>query len=302
MKPDIAFLGNYTKDTIVSAAGTRVVDGGAFNYGAHVASSMGLRVAAVTRLAKEDWHVVRNLEDMGIDVRARATPHSTCLRLEYPTANVDERVIYVTSTAGAFTADQVQELEVPAFVVGPTLRGEVGLEVIELLAGKKALLAVDVQGWVRVERDAVLRYEAWPQQREFLRHVDILKTDAVEAEMLTGESDIRAAAQALAAFGPEEVVLTHRNGLLVHARGGVFEAGFFPRELVGRSGRGDTCLASYVARRLSHSPAEATIWAAAATSLKMEAEGPFRRTAAEVEDLIRERYDGRDPGHYGQDG
>ncbi len=302
MKRDIVFLGNYTKDTIVSAAGTRVVDGGAFNYGAHVASSMGLRVAAVTRLAKEDWQVVRHLEDMGIDVRARATPHSTCLRLEYPTANVDERVIYVTSTAGAFTTDQVQELEAPAFVVGPTLRGEVGLDVIEVLAGKKALLAVDVQGWVRVEQDGVLRYEAWPEQHEFLGHVDILKTDAVEAEMLTGETDIRAAAQALAAFGPEEVVLTHRNGLLVHARGSVFEAGFFPRELVGRSGRGDTCLASYVARRLSHSPAEATVWAAAATSLKMEAEGPFRRTTADVEDLIRERYDGRDPRDHTQVG
>jgi hypothetical protein len=28
---DIAFVGAYTQDTIVSAAGTRVVDGGAFH-------------------------------------------------------------------------------------------------------------------------------------------------------------------------------------------------------------------------------------------------------------------------------
>ena len=45
---DIAFVGHYTQDTIVSASGTRVVDGGAFNYGAHVAARMGLRVAAVS--------------------------------------------------------------------------------------------------------------------------------------------------------------------------------------------------------------------------------------------------------------
>ena len=38
---DIAFLGHYTKDTIVSAEGTRVVDGGAFNYGSHAAARMG---------------------------------------------------------------------------------------------------------------------------------------------------------------------------------------------------------------------------------------------------------------------
>ena len=45
------------------------------------------------------------------------------------------------------------------------------------------------------------------------------------------------------------------------------------------------------ARRLTASPAEATIWAAAVTSLKMEAEGPFRREINEVEELIRGMYE-----------
>jgi hypothetical protein len=44
---------------------------------------------------------------------------------------------------------------------------------------------------------------------------------------------------------------------------------------------------------LSATPAEATVWAAAVTSLKLEAEGPFRREIGEVEALIRARY-GRD--------
>ncbi|NIV39707.1 MAG: hypothetical protein GWN58_62970, partial [Anaerolineae bacterium] len=100
---DLAFLGHYTKDTIVSPAGTRVVDGGAFNYGAHVAVRMGLKVAAVTRLAREDLHVVQELRQLGVDVFARTTPQSTRLRLEYPTSDIDERVITVTSRAGPFT-------------------------------------------------------------------------------------------------------------------------------------------------------------------------------------------------------
>ena len=58
MTYDIALLGHYTKDTIVSASGTRVVDGGACNYGANVAARMGLRTAVVTRLAKADFHIV----------------------------------------------------------------------------------------------------------------------------------------------------------------------------------------------------------------------------------------------------
>ena len=34
---DFVTVGNYTKDTIVSAAGTRYVDGGGYNYAAHAA-------------------------------------------------------------------------------------------------------------------------------------------------------------------------------------------------------------------------------------------------------------------------
>jgi sugar/nucleoside kinase (ribokinase family) len=287
---EIAFLGNYTQDTIVSAAGTRVVDGGAFNYGAQVAARMGLRVAAITRLSREDWRVVEALAALGIDVFAEATPHSTCLRLEYPSSNPDERILYVASSAGSFTPAQVAGIEARAFVLGPSFRGEVGLDVLRALAAKGAQIAADVQGWVRVVREGKLAYEAWPEAQRFLAQVGTLKADAVEAERLTGDADLRRAARLLAELGPGEIVLTHRDGLLVLAEGQFHEAGFYPAALVGRSGRGDTCLAAYVSKRLTAPPEEATIWAAALTSLKMEAEGPFRRDISDVEALIRQRY------------
>jgi sugar/nucleoside kinase (ribokinase family) len=78
--------------------------------------------------------------------------------------------------------------------------------------------------------------------------------------------------------------------LLVYADGQRHEARWFPAKLIGRSGRGDTCLAAYVGCRLSANPPKATVWAAAATSLKMEAEGPFRRDPGDIEELIRRRY------------
>ena len=288
---DIVFLGNYTKDTIVSATGTRVVDGGAFNYGAHVAAAMQLQAAAVTRLAKEDWHVVRGLERLGVHVFAEATAQSTCLRLEYTSSNVDERTIYVTGIAGAFTLDQAAPLQADTFVVGASLRGEVPVSVIRALAAKGTRVAVDVQGFVRVEREGTLVAAAWPERDDVLHYVNILKADAVEAEILTGQKDIYRAARMMSELGPDEIVLTHRDGLLVLAGGRYYEAGFYPAALVGRSGRGDTCLAAYAARRLAASPGQATIWAAALTSLKMEAEGPFRRDLGDVEELIRRRYE-----------
>jgi sugar/nucleoside kinase (ribokinase family) len=284
---DIVILGNYTKDTIVSPSGTRHVDGGGFNYGAHVAAMMGLKTAAVTRLSAEDRRVARALTDLGVDVFPRYTEHSTHMRLYYPTSNPDERVLSVTHTAGSFTVDQVRDLQARAFLINASIRDEVGVDVIRELRRPRTLLAADVQGFARVvAADGILRYDPWPAKAEVLALIDILKTDAVEAEMLTGCKDINAAARVLAGLGPAEIVLTHRDGLLVLADGRFYEAPFRPRQVVGRSGRGDTCIASYVARRLSASPEEATIWAAAVTSLKMEAEGPIRKSLDEVRQWI----------------
>ena len=83
---------------------------------------------------------------------------------------------------------------------------------------------------------------------------DILKTDAVEAEFLTGTADIHAAARILAALGPREIVLTHKDGLLVLADGKLPRGGLPPGELRGRSGRGDTCVGSYASRAARRRP------------------------------------------------
>lgn len=287
---DISFIGHYTKDTIVSASGTRIVDGGAFNYGANVAARMGLKVTAITRLAKEDFHVVEKLKGLGVDVFAHISPQSTCLRLEYPTSNVDERVIYVTSSASPFTTAEVEKIQAKAIVIGASMRDEVSLEVIVELANKKTILAADVQSFIRVNYNGKLVPKEWPEKQPILSHLNVLKTDAVEAEMLTGTSNIREAAQKIADLGPREILITHRDGLLVYADGNFYEEKFFPKEIIGRSGRGDTCIAAYMSKRLNASPQDATIWAAAVTSLKMEAEGPFQQTTKEVSNLIQKKY------------
>jgi sugar/nucleoside kinase (ribokinase family) len=282
---DIAYVGHYTKDTIVYPHLTRTVDGGAFNYGANVAVRMGLRVAVVTRLAREDWHVVSELERLGVTVFGRATPASTLLRLIYPTANLDERTIELISSAGPFAVEEVAEVQAKAFAIGASVRGEVPTEVVEALAATGAIVALDVQGFIRVVRDGTLAFDGWPGKESVLKHVTVLKTDAVEARLITGESDRYVAARRLAAFGPREVLLTHGGGVLVYHDGAFHEAPFVVQEVRGRSGRGDTCTSAYLSRRLTAPPADAVRWAAAVTSLKLEAEGPFRREMAEVQAL-----------------
>ncbi len=284
---DIAFIGHYTKDVIVYPDRTVTVDGGAFNYGANVAVRMGLKTAVVTRLAEQDWHVVRGLEALGVTVFARPTPQSTVLRLIYPSINLDERTIEYVSSAGPFTPDEVAGLDAKAYVIGASIRGEVPKEVVEALAAKGGMLALDVQGYIRVLRDNRLAFDEWPGKEAVLRHVTVLKTDAVEAESLTGKSDRYAAAERLAAHGPKEILLTHAGGVMVYHDDVFDEAPLVPRHILGRSGRGDTCTAAYLCRRLQASPADAVLWAAALTSLKLENEGPFRRDLAEAEALYQ---------------
>ena len=59
-----------------------------------------------------------------------------------------------------------------------------------------------------------------------------------------------------------------------------------PRSLAGRTGRGDTCFCTYIAKRLTSSPFEACRWAGVVTSLKQEQPGPWRGTSAEVETIL----------------
>lgn len=288
---DVISIGNYTKDTIVTRSGTRHVDGGGYSYAAHAAKLRDLNVAAVTRLAAEDRGSTQPLVDKGIDVHVIESPKSTLMRLEYPTDNVDERTLTVESVADSFTPDLLAELNARAIIVNGSARGEASLAVMKALRDRTPLLCADVQGFVRVVgNDGRLYYESWDEQHDVLGLLDILKTDAVEAEFLTGQSNIAEAARALADFGPREIVLTHRDGVLVLADGRTIEATFHPDEVRGRSGRGDTCLGSYVSCRLERDAAYSTVWAAAVTSLKMEQEGPIMRSRNDVETLIAHCY------------
>lgn len=288
---DIVICGNYTKDTIVTPAGTRMLDAGGFNYGAHAARMLGLSVAAVTRLAKADSHVVDDLASVGIDVFPFFSPTSTHMRLEYPTGNPDERTLTCTVTAGSFTPGQFDGLEAKAFLMNGSLRGEIPFDVVEHLRKKNAVLVADVQGFIRVlAPDKTLVNALWPEKEQHLALIDVLKADAVEAQSLTGESDINKAALMISQWGPKEVVITHQSGVLVLSHGKFYEAAFHARSLIGRSGRGDTCIASYMAKRLSEPPEVAIIWSAAVTSLKMEREGPFLRSKQEVEEFIEANY------------
>lgn len=291
-KYDVIFCGNYTKDTIITPDGTSYIDGGGMNYAAFASKRLGANPAVITRLNKEDDRVVKAFQTAGIDCFPEYTPSSTLMTLEYKTHDVDKRNLYVKGIAGTITPRQLDDLEARVIVTNSSLRGEIEPEFfIEMRKRPGVMLSADVQGFIRVLRGESLVYEPWDEMPLVLKHLDILKSDAVEAEYLTGEKDIEKAARFYASLGPKEILLTHSGGVLVHADGKYHHYDFHSESQAGRSGRGDTCVGTYITKRLTLPPYEAGKWAAAVTGMKVEQPGPFNRPLEEVEALIHKYYD-----------
>ena len=288
MSYDITLIGNYTKDKIVTPSAVKHVDGGGFNYGAHAAIALGAKTAAITRLKKDDMHVVDNLTNIGIEAFPTYTDSSTHIELIYPTDDFDERTLIMPNSAGSFNSEQFKDIESKIFLVNASVRDEFKVQTLIDLEKKGSLIGIDLQGFIRTRnKKNVLVNSLWNEKKEALELTHYLKADGVEAEFITGESDLISAAKILKSFGPKEVIITHKNGVLVYDGINVYQQPFILNKIIGRSGRGDTCGASYVYKRLSLEPREAIKWAAAATSLKMESDTPLKNTKEEIETRVQ---------------
>jgi len=282
---DIVLIGHFAKDKLVFRGRETASAGGAVYYGAIALRRIGLSVAVVTRLKEEDFPLLDELKREGVLVFAQPAPETSGIENIYLTEDMDRRICRPLGFAGPIRLEDMPDIKARIFLVGPIIAGEVSLPFVRELA-RRGPVALDAQGFVRVREDDELVFKDWPEKEEGLSLVRFLKVDSAEAEVLTGKTDIRLAARELAAYGPREVVLTHAGGVLVYAEGHYYEAPFRPRELKGRTGRGDTCFATYLGKRLSSPPEEACRFAAAVTSLKLEKPGPFKGSLQEVQEFL----------------
>lgn len=285
---DIAVIGHFAKDRIVVRGEERVSSGGSVYYGAIALRRMGLRVAVITRLRQDDFGLLDELSDEGILVFAQPAEQTSGIENTYFTDDMDRRLCKPLGFAGPFRSEDMPDIQARTFLVGPIMAGEVDVPLIRMLSAK-GTVALDAQGFVRVREGDDLVFRDWPQKQEGLALVDVLKVDTAEAEVLTGQADVRQAMRELAAYGPKEIVLTRPQGVLVYADGEYHQAPFNPREVRGRTGRGDTCFAGYLGRRLTADPEEACRLAAAMASLKLEQPGPFRGSVEDVERAVKRK-------------
>jgi len=282
---DVMMIGHFAVDRLVVDGKGEMASGGGVYYGSIALRRLGVRVAVVTRLHPDDFGRLEEMRDEGVQVFAVAAPQTSGIENLYDSADMEGRVCIPLGFAGSFRAEDLPDLKARIYAIAPIIAGEVDLPLLKLLA-QRGPVALDIQGFVRVRVGNQLVFRPWPDLEEGLACVTYLKVDRAEAELLTGLTDLEAAARRLAYYGPQDVVLTQSSGLTVFAEGQIHHAPFTPRSLAGRTGRGDTCFSTYLGRRLTGSPAEATRLAAAVTTLKQETPGPWRGSLADVEALL----------------
>jgi sugar/nucleoside kinase (ribokinase family) len=283
LKTDIMMIGHFARDRLVVDGHGEYASGGGVYYGSIALRRLGVDVAVVTRLHPDDFSLLDELKREGVRVFATPGPATSGIENTYNSADMERRVCKLIDFAGPFQPEEIPDLSARVYLIASIIAGEVDLPLLKELA-RRGPLALDVQGFVRVRDDADLVFRQWPEMEAGLSRVTYLKVDRAEAELLTGQSDLQEAARQLAEYGPREIVVTQSAGVTVFADGQIYQAPFTPRSLTGRTGRGDTCFATYLGCRLHGSPEEATRLAAAVTTLKQEQPGPWRGT---LDDAMR---------------
>ena len=284
-------IGYITQDKVVTPKNTIYMPGGTSFYFAHAIKHLNANdFLLVTALADTDMGIVEDIRKEGISVKALHSTHSVCFENIYG-ENQNERTQRVTAKADPFTVEGLKDTDARIIHLGSLLADDFSLEVIKFLSGK-GLLSVDVQGFLRkVENEKVLAVD-WPEKKEALKYIHILKANEAEMEVLTGHKEVKQAAFQLAEWGVKEVLITLGSlGSVIFAEGCFYRIPAYPpKNIVDATGCGDTYVTGYLyMRNKGASYEEAGCFAAAMSTLKLEASGPFNGTEEDVWTVIHKR-------------
>ena len=286
---DICCIGHITLDKIVTPKKTTYMPGGASYYFSH-----GIRhlehaenYKLVTALAPSEYQSVDEIRALGVQVKVIPSKHTVYFENTYG-ENQDNRTQRVLAKAVPFAVEHLQDEEARYFHLGSLLSDDFPLELVKYLSAK-GTLSVDAQGYLREVRGEKVFAVDWTEKLEALKYIDILKVNEHEAEVITGYTDPKQAAMQLAAWGVKEVLLTLGSlGSLIYANGVFYKIPAYPpREVVDATGCGDTYVMGYLYKRNQGADyMEAGCFAAAISTLKLEASGPFSGTEQEAMELI----------------
>lgn len=288
-KYDVALIGHVSKDINTDFHGvTAHMMGGAILHASACIYALGHPVAAITKLEDDDIESREAFPIPESDIYISHAEKGTSISNRYLSEDKERRICKCISQGDAFTVDDIPpEVDAKIYDLAGLIYGDFPNELIRYCADKGDL-AIDVQAFLRHADPATgdMEFFDWEDKREMLPFVRFLKTDAAEAQIMTGTADRYAAAEILFSYGAKEVVITHNTEVLSYDGRDLYTCPIRSRNFSGRTGRGDSTFASYITERLHADIPSALLTATALVSLKMETPGLFRGTRADVEAYI----------------
>ncbi len=284
-------IGEIAEDTNVDYDGTTIhAIGGAVYYSGFAAANIGHKIAVLPKAdtTKVDLKAAF-AKAPNITVFPVHSTHSFVTKNVYHTPDRERRTSTVDSVIDPYRPDEVpMEIDAKIWHLAGLVGGDIPDEMIPYAVSRGAMVAVDVQTMLRWAENGGMVYHDWAAKKEMLPYIRFLKTDAAEAEILTGTDDRVAAAKMLYDWGAKEILITHNSEVLVYDGKEVYTCPIKARNLSGRTGRGDTTFACYINERLTQDIPTALKTATALVSLKMETPGPYMGDRAALEAYMKE--------------
>ena len=291
-KYDTITIGHISLDYNIDYQDNQIIEvGGAVIYSSAAAYAGGYKVAVVTKVAPQDKDRLSAFVIDKDDIYYIPSSESTSIRNKYHTADKERRTCTCIGQGDSFKIEDIKDFDTEIYHFAGLIYGDFDGEIIKW-ASKRGKVAVDVQALLRhANRETgEMYFEDWSEKKEILPYIDYLKTDAAEAEILTGLTDRKEAAKLLHSWGAKEVVITHNTEVLAYDGNNFYTCPIRARNLSGRSGRGDTTFAAYITERQQESMEKALLWATATVSTKMEAPGPYKGKREDIVEYIHLMY------------
>ena len=152
----------------------------------------------------------------------------------YMSDNVDDRRHVLEKTAGSFSLSDLPPITARLLHLVRDHRIEFPLDFMVSLRRRGFDFSIDMQALIRTADPETgnVTYGDYPHKQQVATMAEKIKLDVVEAELLTGTSDLEQAAIQFEKWGRCQTMVTRADGALVRHAGEVFRTLFEP----GRGG------------------------------------------------------------------
>ncbi len=277
---DIAVIGptpldnNYRDGQLME----RAVGGGTYHTGIALAR-LGVKTAIFTPLADSpDTSLVDKAFNHPNIVEVFPTPSAENMVFEnyYYSHNPDKRRQQMVQSSDPIQKDDLNTSIYTARIIhlAPLTKRDLPVPTVQALAtdfertldGKKPLISLAVQGYVRKNINGKIFPDTWGKRDRILPYIDIIAMDAAESyylqppqglnlsRYLAQDKAMRETAESLLEKGIKEVIITlGSRGSLIACNAGVMQIPAYSLgKITNPTGAGDSFVAGYLSRRLVH--------------------------------------------------